>query len=144
MKALTVWQPWATLIAEHHKKIETRSWSTSIRGAVAIHSAKKPFKEIKKLMTEESIRVISNCLFPFTLERLPTGVVLAVGNLIDCRLIDEEFLKTVSADELPLGDYTIGRYAWIFKDVKHFRKPITAKGSQGFWDWIVPDGIEIA
>ena len=135
MRALTVWQPWATLIAEGHKKIETRSWNTNIRGAVAIHSAKKPIKEVIKLMTQESIRIVSNLLYPFTLSRLPIGHILAVGNLVDCKPIDEAFIETLSADELPLGDYTIGRYAWIFKDIRHLPSPILTRGGQGFWEW---------
>lgn len=40
MKALTLWQPWATLIAIGAKTIETRSWSTNHRGPLAIHAAK--------------------------------------------------------------------------------------------------------
>lgn len=40
MKALTVHQPWATLIAIGAKRLETRSWSTSYRGPLAIHAAK--------------------------------------------------------------------------------------------------------
>lgn len=39
MKALTVRQPWATLIAIGAKTIETRSWSTMYRGELAIHAA---------------------------------------------------------------------------------------------------------
>lgn len=39
MKALTLHQPWASLIAVGAKKIETRSWSTSYRGPLAIHAA---------------------------------------------------------------------------------------------------------
>lgn len=144
MRALTVWQPFATLLAERHKRIETRSWSTNVRGAVAIHSAKKPFKEVKSLIHPKSITVISNLLYPFSLDRLPTGYVLGAGNLVDCKRIDEAFLETLNPTELLLGDYTIGRYAWIFENVKHFKTPILAKGAQGFWDWVVPDGIEIA
>lgn len=41
MKALTLWQPWASLVALGVKTIETRSWSTSYRGPLAIHAAKK-------------------------------------------------------------------------------------------------------
>lgn len=41
MKALTLWQPWASLIALGVKTIETRSWSTSYRGPLAIHAAAK-------------------------------------------------------------------------------------------------------
>lgn len=39
MKALTLWQPWASLIAVGAKTIETRSWSTTYRGPLAIHAA---------------------------------------------------------------------------------------------------------
>ena len=38
MKALTVRQPWASLIALGVKRIETRSWRTSYRGPLAIHA----------------------------------------------------------------------------------------------------------
>jgi hypothetical protein len=48
VKALTLWQPWATLIAEGVKTIETRSWATSHRGPVAIHAAatEKPMRDL--------------------------------------------------------------------------------------------------
>lgn len=143
MRAITVWQPYATLLAERHKKIETRSWATNVRGAVAIHSAKKPFEEVKSLIHPRSIEVISRLLYPFLLDRLPTGYVLGAGNLVDCKLIDESFLETLNSTERLLGDYTLGRYAWIFEDVKHFRTPILAKGLQGFWNWEVSEGIEV-
>ena len=40
MKALTVKQPWAHLIAAGAKRWETRSWSTNYRGLLAIHASK--------------------------------------------------------------------------------------------------------
>ena len=40
MKALTLTQPWASLVAIGAKRIETRSWSTPYRGLLAIHAAK--------------------------------------------------------------------------------------------------------
>lgn len=39
--ALTLWQPWASLVAWEEKRIETRSWSTSYRGPLVIHAAKR-------------------------------------------------------------------------------------------------------
>jgi hypothetical protein len=44
VKAITLWQPWASLVALGVKSIETRSWSTSYRGPLAIHAAKKVVK----------------------------------------------------------------------------------------------------
>lgn len=40
MKILSLWEPWASLMAIGAKKIETRSWSTDYRGWLAIHAAK--------------------------------------------------------------------------------------------------------
>lgn len=40
MKALSLWQPWATLIAVGAKTFETRSWSTDYRGPLLIHASK--------------------------------------------------------------------------------------------------------
>src|SRR5260370_42147173 len=39
MKALTLWQPWASLVAFEEKKVETRTWATKYRGPLAIHAA---------------------------------------------------------------------------------------------------------
>jgi activating signal cointegrator 1 len=41
VKAISLWQPWATLIALGEKKFETRSWLTNYRGQIAIHAAKR-------------------------------------------------------------------------------------------------------
>lgn len=40
MKAITIWQPWAMLIALLEKGNETRGWPTKHRGPLAIHAAK--------------------------------------------------------------------------------------------------------
>ena len=42
MKAITIWQPWASLLASGRKRYETRSWATTYRGPIAIHAAKRP------------------------------------------------------------------------------------------------------
>lgn len=137
MRALTVWQPWASLLAIGDKKNETRGRHTNIRGQVAIHAAKKPLKEIEPLM-EPGVLELANKLLAPILDRngqLPLGCIVGTGNLVDCILIDEEFLKTLSPMERLFGDYTLGRYAWVFRDVKYFKDPILAKGGQGFWNW---------
>ncbi len=41
MKAISILQPWASLVALGHKKIETRSWNTKYRGELLIHASKK-------------------------------------------------------------------------------------------------------
>jgi hypothetical protein len=46
----------------------------------------------------------------------------------------------VSGQELELGDYSIGRYAWALENPRAFIKPIPASGQQGFWNWTPPEG----
>jgi hypothetical protein len=60
MKALSVRQPWANLIASGAKTIETRTWPTSYRGPLLIVSSKTPKVE-------------------------PAGCAVAIADLVDCR-----------------------------------------------------------
>jgi hypothetical protein len=39
LKALSIRQPWAWLIANGHKHIENRTWRTSYRGPILIHAS---------------------------------------------------------------------------------------------------------
>jgi hypothetical protein len=41
IKAISLWQPWASLMAAGVKLHETRHWWTSYRGPLAIHAAKR-------------------------------------------------------------------------------------------------------
>ncbi|MDX5091650.1 ASCH domain-containing protein, partial [Lactobacillus crispatus] len=77
MKAITIHQPWATLIALGEKQFETRSWETKYRGPLAIHAGKKVDKEI---CLEEPFRSVL-AKHGITAEILPTGAVVAIANL---------------------------------------------------------------
>ena len=48
MKAITIWQPWATLLPLGVKLYETRSWATSYRGPIAIHAAALKLPQVLK------------------------------------------------------------------------------------------------
>lgn len=41
MKALSIRQPWASLIVDGFKDIENRSWPTKFRGKILVHASKK-------------------------------------------------------------------------------------------------------
>lgn len=130
MKALTLWQPWASLVAVGAKRFETRSWATNYRGQIAIHAAKTWNRELED--------VAGNPIFQGRLKELwnnlPLGCVVAVARLSDCRPTTEIPFADV-ADEYGFGDYSAGRFAWILKDVQPLEMPIPAKGKQGLWEW---------
>lgn len=161
MKAVTLYQPWASLVALRFKKYETRSWCTPYRGKIAIHAAIKKF-DINEL-DRETVYKMREVLFPehsiyddFSLRchmELPHGAVVATADLVACWHI--ESAKTATDDliftdensgerkliirngfkEIHFGDFRPGRYAWELANVKMLEKPITAKGLQRIWNW---------
>ena len=124
MLAITLWQPWATLIAIGAKTIETRSWGTSYRGPLAIHAAKRPMAPHERAPFED---LLQGC-------DLPLGHVLAI-----CKLADVWPIRCpwpgLEVVERRLGDFSIGRYAWFLGAVELVDPPVPARGRQGLWNW---------
>lgn len=155
MKALTIIQPWASLIALGAKKIETRSWYTDYRGPLAIHASKNFPKKNRDLLFDEPFWTTFKArTIPNSSETLlPTGVIIAVCWLVDCLKIGFKYFHNgriyvelsdksqVEGNELAFGDYTPDRYAWILEDVRMLPKPISVKGRLGLWDWEPPEGV---
>lgn len=141
MKAITIWQPYSTFVVHQDKLYETRSWATSYRGPIAIHAAKRPARQFIDALAHGSAGERQTALLMERLLRrfggpdhLPIGAIVGKGNLVRCNAITEEFLRTLTPQELALGDFTLGRYAWEFEDM-HPIDPIPAKGQQGLWNW---------
>ncbi len=141
MKALTLTQPWATLIAIGAKRIETRSWSTKYRGPLAIHAAKGFPKWAKEFAHEPPVSVLFGMRHEY-----PRGCVIATCRLVDVLSTDKIHYRTgeaswrspyrfLSVQEQRFGDYSAGRFAWILEDVQPLPEPIPAKGSLGLWEW---------
>lgn len=135
MKALTLTQPWASLVALGEKRIETRSWSTKYVGPLAIHAAKGYPGWAKQLENEEpfrtSLRVpCGNYCYP----ALVRGNVLCTVHLAACSRV-EDVRGKLSEKELVFGDYSDGRFAWFLTLICRPGKPIPAIGHLGLWDW---------
>lgn len=155
MKALTVWQPWASLIAVNAKRYETRSWFTRYRGAIAIHAASRSIRETLRMLDYGAMQIMATALgldAPEDLMQLATGCVIATAKLTGCHSItrhpNHEFpilrrkmsrnemgIVTIEDPERLFGDYTPGRYAWELEKVKMLREPVVVAGHQGLWDW---------
>ncbi len=163
MKALSLTQPWASLIAAGAKKIETRPWTTTYRGPLAIH-ASKGFPGTAKRFCEA--RVVRRALgwplhdeldelrfpkeFRKYVDSLPTGAVIATCNLVGYRKIVAEIygfggqMTEPPPPECYFGDYTPGRFGWILEDIKVLPEPIPAKGALSLWEWDPPSAPGIA
>lgn len=83
MRAITLTQPWATLVAVGAKRIETRSWGTAYRGPLAIHAAKGANREAREFARAEPALSILQRHGYNTWEQLPRGVFVARCELID-------------------------------------------------------------
>jgi len=157
VKAISLWQPWATLIALGVKPFETRHWPPPrglIGRTIAIHAAKKIVREAA---TE---------LIPFNHQRraLPTGCLICTATLdaafrlgelgstdgfapgtkvpamqiahrMTSRPLPESFM--VRIDEF--GDYSPDRWAWLLTNVHRLDPVIPTIGRQGFFDVALGD-----
>lgn len=118
MKAITIWQPWAEFVAAGVKHNETRSWATKYRGPIAIHAAVKPIRQVVPLLSEKAFGLMVEKLEKASMANgelltyFNYGEVIATAELVECHLITEEYLSTLSDTEKALGDYSLGRYAW--------------------------------
>lgn len=129
MKVISLTEPFATLIKEKKKRIETRSWKTSYRGELYIHASStrvpKEWKENKELMN-------------LVQEELTFGKIICKCNLVDCIEMTEEWIdkiKKEQPEEYVCGIYEKGRYAWVLEKIEPLEEPITVKGHLGIWKY---------
>ena len=140
MKAISLWQPWASAMASDIKHNETRSWPTSHRGELAICSAKR------KPSVGEALRLRNLFLYMDlpdyqSVMKLPYGCVLCVVELFACEPsklfhaphYDGEYAKTMAPFESAFGDYTPGRWIWMTRSLRILKEPIPAIGRQGLF-----------
>ena len=108
MKALSIRQPWASLIAVGRKRIETRTWNTNYRGKLLIISSKKAVEK------DTPYGGLLNIGLRF-------GKALAIVELVDCRPMKKE------DEKLARSPYHPDLYAWILSSIKAI-EPFPVKG----------------
>lgn len=129
MKVLSLREPYATLIKEKKKFIETRSWKTNYRGELYIHASKTKITK-EDLENEKLMSLIKNKNFNFS-------DIICKCNLVDCIYMTKEFVEEIKSNnyqEYICGEYKEGRYAWILENIETIT-PIKAKGSLSIWEY---------
>ena len=143
MKALTVKQPWASLIFRDmdlpfgpFKQVETRSWKTGHRGKLAIHAAKNHDKGLLDNLDKDTLMTFADAgiCSEEDIEALPHGCVIGEVDLVGCMPI-EELSRYRCVYEETFGDWSEGRFGWILKDPEEYAQPVPAVGKLGLWDW---------
>jgi len=123
MKALTIKQPWASLIVNEYKKYEFRSWKTNYRGKVLIHAGLSKENDIINKVQSYNLEYIN-------------GAIIGEADIVDCILVDKKFdhnLKQI--DSIVYGNDHVGNYAWKLENIKKYDKPIYVKGKLGLWNY---------
>ena len=154
LRAITIWQPWASLLVAGIKLHETRSWPTTHRGPLLIHAAKRwsrPQRDaiastpglrhaLRHLRSpnDETAKLAPGDL-PAHLAHaatLPRGSLLGLVHLTTCLPADDALALLTPEQrrlEHPLGHFTPTRFAWHCHPVETFTPPLPAVGQQGFW-----------
>ena len=156
MKALSLWQPWASAIALGAKRIETRDWATAYRGPLAIHAAKRCVKgELAEMGADPTWRgALDRPGNDGPLTDLPFGAIVAVCRLVDCLRTDDIDREMLLEDRHPawggaggelydwsewdMGNFGPHRFGWVLEDMRAVG-PIPWRGAQGLFE--IPDGV---
>lgn len=132
IKAITISQPFASLIASGEKWIENRTWPIKYRGELAIHAG-----------------VGTQYLNKNELARYPTGCVIAIAKLVACVSIGDvesavgkkrKFVVPGTNrfwSELQRHVHTEGPWCWVLEDIQTI-DPVPCRGAQGLWNWKRP------
>lgn len=159
MDALTLYQPWASAIAEGDKANETRSWRPPrqvIGRRLAIHAARRMPRisgaeapKLHRAITASRLRQVHGEDWR---RALPRGAVVAITRLAGCFLItgrDGGRLRLEGYGEDPgdvapdpWGDFRTGRWVWVFRDTVRLAVPAPALGGRQIWQWTEPEQEE--
>lgn len=154
MKALTLWQPWASLVMIGAKPYEFREWDYSARGMyrrivdqrIVMHAGARPIRpsEVQRLLADcrdggGNTGLIVEKAVPF-LERLAAAAkcqgVIPLGAGLGTVRVGKPRNAGGIFGGLPhdsdRGDFN---YAWPCTEIEVWEEPIPMRGLQGFWDW---------
>lgn len=127
IKALTVCQPYAHLIAILEKPIENRTWPTSYRGPLLIHAGRSR----AWLDEDDEVR------YP----KMDYGAIVAVADLVACLHLDSGEPWPEQWASLRGNRHALGPWCWVLEHVRRLTAPVECMGHQGLW---LPDAFIVA
>lgn len=124
LKALSIHGPWAWAIMAGHKRVENRSWATSLRGCLAIHAGRSSASDDRAIALFRKLGIE----FPDTFER---GAILGTVEVVDI-LPQKEYLKAYGADRVNRA-MAFGSLCWVLANPRPCR-PIECNGALSLWN----------
>ena len=147
MKVLSLLQPYASLCVTTEgstalKTKETRSWNTSFKGDLLIHSSLgKKYKKIpydNLFWKHYHLKFAHNKIAP--IDDLPFGCIIGQVTMTGVERMEagiEDFMLNSNCDneqEFAFGEWSEGRFAWTFENPILFKDPIPCKGQLSIWN----------
>lgn len=118
MKALSVRQPWAELIASGAKTFEVRTWQTQYRGPLLICASKIPSKISNYDLFHRNLGL------PPTIKDLMYGSAICTVDLVDIRSGDGCMHDAAKA----CCDFRKTDWLWVLENVKRVNPfPVTGR-----------------
>lgn len=131
MKAISLWQPWATLMAIGAKNWETRSWDTQHRGPLLIHAAKRWTRVQRDFANHPLVRKALEAAGYHSSDLLPRGGIVCCVELLETLPADDTGLPRL---EQIVGDFGPDRFMWRCKLIRRYEPMIPLIGRQGLFD----------
>jgi hypothetical protein len=137
MRAISLWQPWASLWLSERKVHETRHWPIYYRGWLVVHAAKKFERDIER---GDPLREILDDEFGchWAMD-LPTGALIGRVRIIDCIATEHMPAGHADTDDFECGNFGPDRFAWKRGEFEVFKRPIPYRGAQGLF--VIPDDV---
>jgi hypothetical protein len=136
MKALSIKQPYASLIAHGIKNIENRNWRTHFRGRIYIHASGAKVIDCLRVLNEEQYLIAQKHFLKLAWNKfsdLPISAIIGEVDIIDCVINHESIWaeKTDFSQEDPQSIWN-----WVLANPVLYDKPIlNVKGKLSFWEW---------
>lgn len=138
MKALSIKQPWASLIVHGIKDIENRTWKTNFRGRIYVHASGKPANEPYQIFTDDQWKSIEEKRHDFFVFHSYTELSQIIGEIeiVDC-VINHSSIWAEKTEGVTAGNqffYKKPIYNWVLANPVLYEKPIPAKGKLSLWE----------
>lgn len=140
MKALSIKQPWASLIAHGLKPIENRTWRTKFRGRIYIHASMARFNPNPHPFSKEQLKIIQKAYasgnFP-SIDQLPYSAIVGEVDIIDC----VRNHLSIWAEPDPIFDPKKHKripkmYHWVLENAVSYEEPIlNVNGALSLWEF---------
>lgn len=143
MKAISLWQPWASLWCSPAKVHETRHWPLAHRGWLAVHATKRvaSVDDLNPYLED----IIVDAFGAHWVRDLPRGAIIGAVKVVACHRSEDVMAAFMVrpapyADDYLCGDFSSGRFAFQRSEFRLLKEPVPWKGRQSK-TFDIPDAV---